>query len=912
MNKQELTPKIERVKDIIGQIRDQYGAVWRYYHYLVHAGKSFENFMQSEPVTRLLRLVNSGDTEKDPDDPVMTVLIPVDQQERFVLLPDCFSAGWNQQRSSFIKDVTQIESFLPPDVGIVWYGTSLFRHRSFFYNRPGRFTSCDYPFREITACEFLLKGIMADLARALAESESDLDTSVRTIIKKWTGQVRVYWDSNRIPEMLQKKVHEEFRYFSRIDWETLVQDARSFGFNEGETHRLQEICSRLFIHYQSTFSCLHRLDSKQLLNGSPGSEALKYIEQLKSLVKIGSNDRVPQDLWDIVGALNAGGWIDWLCSSSLLWLAEPSFPCGRKKTHQTGSIPGEGEGGEVESPGLYTVGTLVQRLDMRLGPLSEALHLQNLRIAPISMMSQLMGLEVSWFCYNKFRQLEAVSLEHIPRQEGIFSSIYSDVLKDFFMRCIYTVVEEKRDAEADSTIIQQKEIISGDSIRLFSRLSPDVLSTEDLFTEYPAILGRSASMKEVFRRIRKVAHTREPVLLLGETGTGKELVAQAIHELSSRRKNKMVILNSAAIPEELIESELFGHEKGAFTGATAMKRGKFEQANGSTLFLDEIGDMSLKTQARILRIIQEQRFERVGGHKTFEVNVRFITATHKNLLEMISINTFREDLFYRLNVYPIILPLLRDRTEDIPLLTVHFVLQKQAELNQSKRGRSSAPTTVNVNTITPEALVLLMEHSWPGHVRELRNLINHILVEFIGEERDCIERDDVIKAFRFLERYQSGGGNEYTRKLLIPRETLVGTYKIKAGEDVVEGKKVSRGGLPKQKVKAASPAGKNTSKKPESRTDSAKDVISRNHSDIAREVDKWITRFAAGIKLDDHKEIYQSYGKIEGMRIYLALFEVGKQSFRSYRKFISYIGLQSQHSAIRNKLFLIRKKLREN
>ena len=178
-------------------------------------------------------------------------------------------------------------------------------------------------------------------------------------------------------------------------------------------------------------------------------------------------------------------------------------------------------------------------------------------------------------------------------------------------------------------------------------------------------------MQQLKQAIRRVAATNSWVLITGENGTGKELVAHSIHALSGRYAKPFIEVNRAAIPEELIESELFGHEKGSFTGATQLKRGKFDLANGGTLFLDEIGDMSIKTQAKILRILQEQRFERVGGSQTIEVDVRVIAATNKNLEEQIRNNTFREDLYYRLNVVPFRVPALRERKEDIPLIAVH-------------------------------------------------------------------------------------------------------------------------------------------------------------------------------------------------------------------------------------------------
>ncbi len=234
------------------------------------------------------------------------------------------------------------------------------------------------------------------------------------------------------------------------------------------------------------------------------------------------------------------------------------------------------------------------------------------------------------------------------------------------------------------------------------------------------ITGDSPQVSLLRQQIERVAPTDAWVLIRGGHGTGKELVAQTIHRHSLRAKHPMVAVNCAAIPEELIESELFGHVKGAFTGATENKKGKFDLANGSTLFLDEIGDMSLKSQAKVLRILQEQRFERVGGSRTIEVDVRVLAATNKNLEEEIEQGNFRADLYYRLNVVPISVPDLNDRREDIPLLIADFVGQF------SKKG-------IGIKQFTPEALHLLQQHNWPGNVRELRNLVERLVIMTPGE-----------------------------------------------------------------------------------------------------------------------------------------------------------------------------------
>ena len=241
------------------------------------------------------------------------------------------------------------------------------------------------------------------------------------------------------------------------------------------------------------------------------------------------------------------------------------------------------------------------------------------------------------------------------------------------------------------------------------------------------IVGNSPLVVRLREQIERVAPTDAWVLIRGGHGTGKELVAQTIHSQSQRGRQPMIAVNCAAIPEELIESELFGHVKGAFTGATDNKKGKFDLANGSTLFLDEIGDMSLKSQAKVLRILQEQKFERVGGARTIEVDVRVLAATNKNLEEEIERGSFRADLFYRLNVVPIIVPDLIDRREDIPLLVEEFVVQ----FVRKGLGRKG---------FAADALNLLQRHAWPGNVRELRNLVERLMIMTAGER---VEAGDV-------------------------------------------------------------------------------------------------------------------------------------------------------------------------
>jgi len=248
-----------------------------------------------------------------------------------------------------------------------------------------------------------------------------------------------------------------------------------------------------------------------------------------------------------------------------------------------------------------------------------------------------------------------------------------------------------------------------DKIRPCEQASPEV-------SRFDQIIGNSPALEFVLSEVERVAPTDSTVLILGETGTGKELIAHAIHNLSARCGRPFVKLNCSAIPFDLLESELFGHEKGAFTGAIAQKIGRFEMADTGTLFLDEIGDLPLALQPKLLRVLQEQEFERLGSGRTHRINVRVVAATHRDLTEMVALNEFRSDLYYRLNVFPVLLPPLRERRQDIPGLVVHFV-----ETFSRRMGKP-------IRHIPPETLDAFTLYSWPGNVRELQNLIERAVI----------------------------------------------------------------------------------------------------------------------------------------------------------------------------------------
>ncbi len=241
-------------------------------------------------------------------------------------------------------------------------------------------------------------------------------------------------------------------------------------------------------------------------------------------------------------------------------------------------------------------------------------------------------------------------------------------------------------------------------------------SKESLPCPFESIIGESPEIRKVFKMAQRVVHSETTIMITGESGTGKGLIAKAIHQSSNRRNHRFVSINCGAVPENLIESELFGYVRGAFTGATCRKIGKFEQANGGSLFLDEIGDMNLEMQVKLLKVLEEKEFEPLGDNKPVQADVRIIAATHKNLEEEIQNGNFREDLYYRLYVIPIQIPPLRHRKSDIPLLVDYFFHMFNCKNNRSVEG------------VHPEALKMLTAYNWPGNVRELRNIIERVVV----------------------------------------------------------------------------------------------------------------------------------------------------------------------------------------
>ena len=263
-----------------------------------------------------------------------------------------------------------------------------------------------------------------------------------------------------------------------------------------------------------------------------------------------------------------------------------------------------------------------------------------------------------------------------------------------------------------------RQVVAGGFVGSSAGVVSAVRSSEQGQSEsrFDQIIGNSPALEFVLAEVKRVAPTDSTVLVLGETGTGKELIARAIHNASPRRGRPFIKLNSSAIPFDLLESELFGHEKGAFTGAIAQKIGRFEMADTGTLFLDEVGDIPLALQPKLLRVLQEQEFERLGSGRTHRINIRLVAATHRDLTQMVARNEFRSDLYYRLNVFPVVLPPLRERRQDIAPLVWHFV--ELFARRMAKRIEQISQTTMNA----------FLEYSWPGNVRELQNLVERAVI----------------------------------------------------------------------------------------------------------------------------------------------------------------------------------------
>ncbi len=331
---------------------------------------------------------------------------------------------------------------------------------------------------------------------------------------------------------------------------------------------------------------------------------------------------------------------------------------------------------------------------------------------------------------------------------------------------------------------QLREVVAG-ALEL-SRLNrtPALIDPpdQDIADQGDRLVGRSPAMQNVYKAIGRVAPQDVTVLIAGESGTGKELVARAIYQHSRRSKAPLMAINCAAIPETLLESELFGHEKGAFTGADRRRIGKFEQTSGGTIFLDEVGDMSRAIQAKLLRLLQEQSFERVGGNETIQTDVRIIAATNQDLASLVAKGRFRHDLFYRLNVFTVHVPSLREHMEDLPHLVQHFLAKTNLDLQK------------RVHQVSPEAMRLLVQHNWPGNVRELESTIKYALVRATGDvlTADCLPDNlrlitPVVASGECVGKQPPLDVGEYVRRLLDVKQPGIYHNVISAVDRMVVG-----------------------------------------------------------------------------------------------------------------------------
>ena len=368
-------------------------------------------------------------------------------------------------------------------------------------------------------------------------------------------------------------------------------------------------------------------------------------------------------------------------------------------------------------------------------------------------------------------QISSLGFVYLITAIGFLTFLISSLILRILLRPVMQFFNkaQKIPILKNSPLGKQKSIDDLDKItKVFDNVA-DILSHVEAKELFPDVIGSSASMRNIFTQIMKVAPTDSTVFITGESGTGKELIAASIYEHSARKGKPFIKINCVAIPEGLLESELFGHEKGSFTGATAQKKGKFEIADGGTLFLDEIGDMPLATQAKILRVLQEKEFERVGGTKPIRVDVRFIAATNKNLPKMIKEGFFREDLYFRFNVFPIFLPALRERIEDVPLLANFFLSNFKKEVK-----------------LTSAVLQLLIGYSWPGNIRELKNVLEQASVL---AEKNIIESHhlpDVINRQGFIVIADNLNGDiALDDKLMImEKEMIIDALKMTGGIQV--------------------------------------------------------------------------------------------------------------------------------
>ena len=831
--KKRALSQVDRMTNIVEQMQEHYLEAWDFVLSAAENSQPFRDVLRSKQFTGLLRYLDIETKEESEEGPpVLTALAVVNKQGEFILYPGSYTSGWfSQEYSGALDGVLETRNTLPADMGIIWYGRSLFQHRP--VNCFGKITPTDNPYREITVSEFFLKSLTCDLFHAMHELKAGLGEAVKSLRESYAASLRGHWDVFRIPGSLLDNVEKDFSLFCRLEKESILHQSGRM-IKEGTA--LPGSLDQLFTHYKTVFPWISRLDSRHFLNGKPVREALDYRKDLLQLTVGAARGTEWQHVLPLV-QLNPDNWLDWVIQTALMNLV---IICARLNHGDTEMFA-----------------DILEKQDVRSGPLWEALHLQNLRITPISTITCLTSLVFSQYRYTELRELENSLLKKYKEIRGTFTTITND-LKDIFSMCARGILEGEETKKLQKKIDHQQKIIVGDTIERFTHVDPSIFKEGDLFAEESDLMGRGALMHEVYEKIRKYAQIDRTVLITGRSGTGKELVAHAIQKLGQWKKKPYVKINCGAITETLLESELFGHEKGAFTNAHRRHIGRFELADSGTLFMDEVGDLSYQAQIKLLRVLQDGTFMRVGGEKEIKVDVRVLCATNRHLRELIRERKFREDLYARIKVLSIDLPCLKDRPEDIPLLAVRFILKGQKEF-----------PGVNITEITREAHQGLLAYSWPLNVRELENFIYFLLANyFMGTGKHVVVHEDIEKAMVTWVK---------------DKEWAVELQNAEHQKD--------------DRVTAVS---------------SSDEADSSNSLDPKSEAIRLLELFRkGGISWGDHKEIYESYGKWNGMEIYLELFELGKAWKGTYRNFYRALGLYHQAGRIQLQRHTFAEKLKE-
>ncbi len=575
-------------------------------------------------------------------------------------------------------------------------------------------------------------------------------------------------EETRFPGAMQLLKENHIRSFCIVPLTTAHRRLGALGFGSQELNAYGEADVQFLLQVARQVALAVDNTLSHLEASSLQSQLVRERDRLRLLLDL-NNDVVSNlDLRQLLRAITTSVRRVMNCDFASVTLAEPGDP---KQLRVYARNFAKSDGSEQEELVISMAGSAAGEV-LRTGkPL--AVTTKELPQFSFHFNPSLMAMKAACFLplVSRNRMLGTLNLGRL--EEESFSQEDLDFLRQ--VACQVAIAVEN--ALDYSQVSASKEKLAEEKLYL----------TEEILTEhnFEEIIGESPALKRVLQQVEIVAPTDSTVLILGETGTGKELIARAIHNLSSRRDHTFVKVNCAAIPLGLLESELFGHEKGAFTGAIALKVGRFELAHQGTLFLDEVGDIPLELQPKLLRVLQAQDFERLGGTKTIRVNARLLGATSRNLLEMVGRREFREDLYYRLNIFPLTAPPLRERPQDVPLLVDYFVDRFARQMNK------------RIDTIPAETLEALKRYHWPGNVRELQNFIEraviltrgHTLHQSLAELKGLAEkvsppgrtlaeseRGEILQALRDAKGVLGGPGGAAER-LGLKRTTLF--YKMR-------------------------------------------------------------------------------------------------------------------------------------